>query len=389
MNIKYSLSNDTWDETELKAIERVIKSNHFTMGSEVREYERQFAKRFDAKYAVMSNSGSSANLLMMFALLYSGRLKKGDEVLVPAISWGTTYFPIEQCGFKTRLVAVDRNTLNIDIEKLENAITPNSKAILAVNLLGNPNDFSRLFNICKEHNLILLEDNCESMGAKFNGKEAGSFGLMGTFSTFYSHHLSTMEGGVTITDDEEMYHYLLSIRAHGWTRQLPPSSKLWTKSSDEFYESFRFILPGFNLRPLEIEAAIGIEQLKKLDSFLTTRRNNAKIFMKIMENNDRFWIQKSLGESSWFGFALILKEQYSGKRDFFISALREAGIEVRPIVTGNFAKQPAFKHMDASIADNLCNADYIHENGFFVGNHSIHMEKHIALLYDTLMSVEL
>lgn len=388
METKYSLSNDTWDELELAAIERVIKSNSFTMGAEVKKYESEFATRFGSKYAVMSNSGSSANLLMMFALIYSNRLQKGDEVLVPAISWGTTYFPIEQCGLKTRLVDVDKDTLNIDINEIEKAITPATKALLAVNLLGNPNDFDRILTICKKHNLILLEDNCESMGAKYRGKETGTFGLMGTFSTFYSHHLSTMEGGVTITDDEEMYHYLLSIRAHGWTRQLPKNSKLWTKSNDEFYESFRFIMPGFNVRPLEIEAAIGSEQLKKLDSFLEIRRENANLFLKTMCNSERFSVQTNTCESSWFGFALVLKEKYAGQRDKYIKVLRQNGIEVRPIVTGNFAKQPAFGYMNASISGDLPNADYIHENGFFVGNHSIPMEKQIILLHDTLLKVE-
>ncbi|MFA5283680.1 MAG: DegT/DnrJ/EryC1/StrS family aminotransferase [Bacilli bacterium] len=388
MEIKYSLSNDTWDELELAAIERVIKSNSFTMGAEVRKYEREFAARFGSKYAVMSNSGSSANLLMMFALIYSNRLQKGDEVLVPAISWGTTYFPIEQCGLKTRLVDIDKNTLNIDASKLEKAITSDTKALLAVNLLGNPNDFDLLASMCKKHNLILLEDNCESMGAKYHGKETGTFGLMGTFSTFYSHHLSTMEGGVTITDDEEMYHYLLSIRAHGWTRQLPQNSKLWTKSEDEFYESFRFIMPGFNVRPLEIEAAIGSEQLRKLDAFLKVRRDNAVFFLKAMQNNERFSVQTNTDDSSWFGFALVLKTEYVGQRDKYIKALRQAGIEVRPIVTGNFAKQPAFKYMNASISGILSNADYIHDNGFFVGNHSIPMDKQIILLRDALSKVE-
>jgi len=358
------------------------------MGSEVSQYEKVFAARFGSRYAVMSNSGSSANLLMMFALLYSAKLHKGDEILVPAISWGTTYFPIEQCGFKTRLVDININTLNIDIEKFEAAITPKSKAFLAVNLLGNPNDFDKILNICQKHKLILLEDNCESMGATYRGKETGTFGLMGTFSTFYSHHLSTMEGGVTITDDEEMYHYLLSLRAHGWTRQLPQDSKLWTKSNDFFYESFRFIMPGFNLRPLEIEAAIGIEQLKKLDAFLEIRKRNAKYFIEMMEENEKFMIQKEIGQSSWFGFALVLKQQYTGQRDKYINALKEAGIEVRPIVTGNFAKQPAYAYMNASIGGDLCNADYVHDNGFFVGNHSISMKSEIMLLRDTLLSAK-
>lgn len=387
MEIKYSLSNDTWDEKELEAINRVVKSNRFTMGEEVRTYEKNFAEYFGAEYAVMSNSGSSANLLAISALVYSGRLHRGDEVIVPAVSWSTTYFPLEQCGLKARLVDIDCKTLNMDLDKLENAVTENVKAVFAVNLLGNPNDFKRLEEICEKYHLILIEDNCESMGAKFQNKYAGTFGVMGTFSTFYSHHLCTMEGGVTVTDDEELYHYLLSIRTHGWTRQLPQSSSLYKKNDNEFYESFQFIMPGYNLRPVEMEAAIGIEQIKKLESFIKIRRDNAETFKKKMIVEERFYTQQETGEASWFGFALILKEKYSGKREKFIEALRGAGIEVRPIVAGNFARQPAFKYMNASVSGDLVNADYIHENGFFVGNHSIEMDGQIQLLVDVLKSV--
>lgn len=387
MEIRYSLSNDTWDEKELEAIRRVISSNRFTMGVEVEAYEKAFAKYFGAKYAVMSNSGSSANLLAISALIYSGRLQRGDEVLVSAVSWSTTYFPLEQCGLKARLVDIDCKTLNMDLNKVEDAITDDVKAIFAVNLLGNPNDFERLREICKRYDLILIEDNCESMGAKYRNKFAGTFGILGTFSTFYSHHLCTMEGGVTVTDDEELYHYLLSIRTHGWTRQLPHSSSLYRKNENEFYESFQFIMPGYNLRPLEMEAAIGLEQIKKLDSFVRIRRDNADVFKRMMKADERFYTQLETGESSWFGFALILREEYSGERESFIEALRNAGIEVRPIVAGNFARQPAFKYMNASISGELVCADYIHENGFFVGNHSVKMEKEINLLIDVLKTV--
>lgn len=387
MEIKYSLSNDTWDNKEIEAINRVIASNHFTMGKEVAAYEKAFAKKFGSKYAVMSNSGSSANLLAVSALIYSGRLKKGDEVIVPAVSWSTTYFPLEQNGLKIRLVDIDIKTLNIDLKQLEKAINPQTKAVFAVNLLGNPVDFDKLSEICKKHKIFFFEDNCESMGASFKGKKAGTFGLLGTYSTFYSHHLATMEGGVTVTDDEELYHYMLSIRAHGWTRNLPKTSSLYTKNDDDFYESFQFIMPGYNLRPLEMEAAIGIEQLKKLDKFIKIRKENAEIFKSKMYKDPRFMIQNETGISSWFGFAIILAPTIAGKRDKFIKALKKAGIEVRPIVAGNFAKQPAFKYMNASISGVLSNADYIHENGFFVGNHSIPMKEQLNLLIKVLNSV--
>ena len=389
MKIKYSLSNDTWGSEEIEAVNRVVSSGMFTMGREVAEYEKAFAEKFGTKYAVMSNSGSSANLLAVSSLVCSGRLKTGDEVLAPAVSWGTTYFPLSQCRLRIRLVDIDRDTLNVDTSKLEDALTADTKAFIAVNLLGNPNDFDIINYFCEKHDLILIEDNCESMGASYKGKNAGTFGKLGTFSTFYSHHLCTMEGGVTVTDDEELYHYMLSLRAHGWTRQLPEESRLYRKNHNEFYESFQFILPGYNLRPLEMEGAIGKEQLKKLDGFISCRRENASYFKDKIAADGRFFIQKETGISSWFGFALVLGREYAEKRDLIVSALRKAGIEVRPIVAGNFSRQPVFGKLDASISGKLENADYIHENGFFVGNHSTPMKNEIDLLIGTLADTKI
>lgn len=379
----YSLSNDTWDEKEICAAHRVIDSRLFTMGTYVKQYEQEFAQKFGAKYAVMSNSGSSANLLAVAALLYSRKVKRGDEVVVTAVSWSTTYFPVAQFGLKLRFVDIDPNTLNVDTDALEAAVTPKTKVVLAVNLLGNPNDFTVIRKICEKYDLIMLEDNCESMGARFENKSAGTFGLIGTFSTYYSHHLCTMEGGMSVTDDEEMYHYMLSIRSHGWTRHLPENSPVYHKSDDLFYESFNFIMPGFNVRPLEIEAAVGIEQLKKLDKFIATRRENAEYFQNRMSETP-FLIQREVGLASWFGFAVILPEEMSGNRNKVIRALRENEIEVRPIVAGNFVKQTALKYLDYSVSGTLKNADYIHDNGFFVGNHSVLMKQELDLLIEVL-----
>lgn len=386
--MKYSLSNDTWGQEEFQAAHDVIDSRLFSLGKNVKEYEKRFAEKFGAKYAVMANSGSSSNLLAVCALMYSGRMHQGDEVLVTAVSWSTTYFPLSQMGLRIRLVDIDLQTLNVDIDKLEEAITPKTKAVMAVNLLGNPNDFKKINAICEKYGLILLEDNCESMGALYNGQMTGTFGVIGTFSTYYSHHLCTMEGGMSLTNDEELYHYMLSIRSHGWTRHLPEDSAIYKKQDDPFYESFNFIVPGFNLRPLEIEAAVGIEQLKKLDKFIEQRRKNAAYFMDKIKNVRGFLTQKEIGDSSWFGFALILPEEESGNRKKYIDALHSAEIEVRPIVTGNFARQKTLKYMDHTVYGNLDSADYIHENGFFVGNHSIEMKEQIDYLMKTLQDID-
>ena len=299
--MKYKLSDDTWDNNESEAIISVLRSGRFSMGERVAEFEKAFAEKFGVKYALMVSSGSAASLLAVAGLIYSGRIKKGDEVIVPAVSWSTTYFPLYQMGLKLRFVDIDKDTLNIDIAKLQEAITPQTRLICLVNLLGNPNDFDVVKKICADKNIIVMEDNCESLGAEYHGRKAGTFGLVGTYSTFYSHHLCTMEGGVVVTDDEELYHYMLCIRAHGWTRNLPKDSKIYSKSENAFYESFNFIVPGFNLRPLEMEGAAGTQQLKKMDGIIAQRRENARYFKEKMRDIPDLRTQKETESSSWFG----------------------------------------------------------------------------------------
>jgi len=376
--MKYVLSDDTWDIKEREALQRVIDSNRFTMGEEVFSFEQEFAEKVGKKYAVMVNSGSSANLLAVAALFYHGKLQKGDEVIVPAVSWSTTYYPFLQYGLKLKFVDIDLETLNYSIKKLERAVTKDTKCICVVNLLGNPNEWDKIIQIANTHNLVLFEDNCESLGGKFQNKELGTFGEIGTYSTFYSHHICTMEGGVAVTDNEELYHLMLSIRAHGWTRNLPEKSSLHEKKANDFYEMFNFIVPGYNLRPLEMEGALGKEQLKKMDRFIINRRKNANYFTLRMQNfQDVAIIQKEIGESSWFGFSIILKGELEGKRDEICHRLKNVGIEVRPIVTGNFTRNRVIEHFDYSIPEKLENADYLHLNGFFIGNHSIEINEEI------------
>ena len=377
----FPLAIETWDEAEREAIQKVIESNRFTMGPFVFEFEKKFAEYFGAKYAIMVNSGSSANLLAIGALRYKTEnpLIEGDEIIVPAVSWSTTYYPVNQFNFKLKFVDIDYSSLNINVNKIVDAITPRTRAIFAVNLLGNPCDMEALQKICQEHNLYLIEDNCESMGAKHDGKYTGTFGELGTFSTFFSHHISTMEGGMILTDNEELYNICRSLRAHGWTRDLPQKSTIY-KKKDPFYEMFNFILPGYNLRPLEMSAAIGLEQLKKLSSIVEGRRNNAAKFLELVKEFDCIDIQHEYGSSSWFGFALLLKGKLKGKRDQFAELLQKNNIECRPIVAGNFVKNPVIEHLDYSISGNLNVADYIHENGLFIGNNQKELDHELEYL---------
>ena len=392
--VNYALASSTWDKKEYSAIQRVIDSDMFTMGKEVAQYEKDFAKFFGSKYALMVSSGSTANLLMIASLFFTKnsnfKLKRGDEIIVPAVSWSTTYFPLQQYGLKVKFVDINRKTLNMDLDKLEAAITQDTKAILSVNLLGNPNDYLRMNEIIAGRNIFVLEDNCESMGATLNGKQAGTFGIMGTYSSFFSHHIATMEGGCIVTDDEELYHILLCIRAHGWTRNLPKFNKVsGEKSDDPFEESFKFMLPGYNARPLEMSGALGIEQLKKLPDFLKIRRQNAKLFQKLFSNHPFLAIQQETGSSSWFGFSLVLKENAPYDRKRLVKILSSNGIECRPIVTGNFLKnKEALKYFDYEVSGTLDAAEYIDVNGFFVGNQQNDIQNEIRHLNDMLCFYE-
>ena len=386
--INYSLASSTWDEKELAAIQRVIDSDMYSMNTQVAQYEKDFASFFGSKYALMTSSGSTANLLMIAALFFKkdNPLKRGDENIVPAVSWSTTYFPLQQYGLKVKFVDIDLETLNIDLDQLEAAITDKTRAILTVNLLGNPNDFARINTLIADKDIILLEDNCESMGATFEGQQAGTFGLMGTFSSFFSHHIATMEGGCVVTDDEEIYHILLCIRAHGWTRNLPKENSLTgTKSDDPFEESFKFILPGYNVRPLEMSGAIGIEQLKKLPSFIAQRRKNAEYFLSLFADHPDFLIQKEIGDSSWFGFSFIIRQDAGITRKEVVKKLVDNGIECRPIVTGNFLKnKEVLEYFDYEVSGTVDNAEYLDKNGLFVGNHQIDLTEQLNLLHQVL-----
>ncbi len=367
----YELSSSTWDDAEIQAIQRVLDSGLFTMGKHVAAFEEAFAQKFGVRYAVMSNSGSSANLIAVAAFCHKKKnpLQPGDEVLVPAISWATTYYPLMQYGLKLRFIDVELDTLNMDVSKLEEALTPKTRMVCAVSILGNPCALDVIRAFCDKHNLYFFEDNCESMGASLNNKSCGSFGDINTFSTFFSHHISTMEGGLSLTNDEELYHLMLAIRSHGWTRHLPPHSKIYKKKDDDFFEAYRFIVPGYNVRPIELTGAIGLEQLKKLDRFIEIRRENAALWTSLFKDDERFIIQRENGKSSWFSFTLILNPALSFDRQKIMQSLKEHDIQFRIITGGNFLRHDVIKYCNHTCAHPIINANIAHDYGFFVGNH--------------------
>jgi CDP-6-deoxy-D-xylo-4-hexulose-3-dehydrase len=367
----YDLASSSWGPEEIAAMRRVIESGRYTMGEHVERFEEAFRAKFGVKHALMVGSGSAANLVGVAALCYvrNGPLQRGDEVIVPAISWATTYYPLQQYGLRLKFVDVELDTLNMDVSRLEQALTPRTRMVVAVSILGNPCALDRLRAFCDRHGLILFEDNCESMGASLNGKLAGTFGNLGTFSTFYSHHISTMEGGVLVTNNTELAHVARSMRAHGWTRDLPADTKIYEKRDEDFFEAYRFILPGFNARPLEIAGAIGVEQLKKLDAMVEARRRNAALFQKLFAGDERFIIQRENGKSSWFCFTIILNPRLRIDRGKVMEALKQADIGYRIITGGNFLRHDVIRYFDYERVGEIRNADIAHDRGFFVGNH--------------------
>lgn len=337
------LASSTWGAEELDAIRGVVESGQFTMGERTREYEASFARYIGTRYAVACNSGSSANLLMVAA--YTLRYGKG-VVIVPAVAWSTSYSPFQQYGWRLVFLDVDRETLNykpVDLwraaEKYEDPV------ILAVNLLGNPNDFNAF-----PRKVHVLEDNCESLGAEYEDakagwKKTGSFGLMASHSTFFSHHICTMEGGMVTTNDEWLYQAMLCLRSHGWTRHLPESNVFGVKPG-----KFDFLFPGYNVRPTEMQSAIGLRQLEKLPKLIEGRRENASRFP--------LKTQKETGKSSWFGFTVFEGD---------VERVSKVA-ETRPVVTGNFLRSPSIRFYDHEVFGDTPNADYIHDRACFIGN---------------------
>ncbi len=378
----YPLIENTYEKEEIIGMIQVLLSNRLTMGKKVLEFENKFAKYVGAKYAVMVNSGSSANLLAMAVAsnyMRKNKLNKGDKIIVPNICWSTSVWPIIQMGLVPVFVDVDHMTMNMDINELKKLITPDIKGIVAVHILGNCTNMDELMKIVKDNNLFLMEDTCESLGSKYDGKMLGTFGDFGTYSFYYSHHITTIEGGMIVCNDEEDFELLKCLRAHGWTRYLKNKKEL-----EDYYSNvdsrFLFVNVGYNLRPMETQGAMGLIQLNKLDIKNKSRIYNHDIICDKILNDSRnknifitpYSVEKS--EPAWFGLTFIMNEKYLKHYKLFLEYLTEKKVENRPVVTGNFARQPIFKFMDIEIEPtSYKGAEILHTRGFFIGLSCSHM----------------
>lgn len=368
------LHEPTFGAEEIFAATETMLSTYVTMGKKVKAFERQYAEKFGHQYGVMVNSGSSANLLAVSVLanpVTENHLKPGDEVIVPALSWATTVWPLIQHNLVPVFVDCDPQTFNFDMNKLEAAITSKTKAIMLVHVYGNPCDMDSLMSIAKKHNLHVIEDCCESMGAYYKNKAVGTFGKVGTFSFYFSHHITTLEGGICVTDDYEFTENMRIMRAHGWSREAEQHQKYVEKYPD-IDPRFIFINIGYNIRPTEVQAAMGELQLPKLDNFVARRRETAAFYSsKLAKYDDLFSMQQETPDSisTWFGFSLIMKPNAPFTNKQLASFLQENGIETRPIIAGNMAKHPALQMFPHRVAGDLEQANNIMKNGLAFGNH--------------------
>jgi CDP-6-deoxy-D-xylo-4-hexulose-3-dehydrase len=368
------LHEPTFGAEEINAALDVLLSTRVTMGPAVKRFEREFCDAFGSPHGVMNNSGSSANLLAVAAMAnvaWGPHLRPGDEVIVPALSWSTTVWPLVQHGLVPVIVDVDPRTFNLDPNEVERAIGPRTRAIMPVHVYGNPCDMDALGAICSKRNLLLLEDCCEALGASYRGKPVGTFGAIGTYSFYYSHHITTLEGGICISGDDELAELMRVLRAHGWTREMEHPEAVRAKYS-HIDPRFLFINVGYNLRATELQGAMGSVQLPKLKGFVETRRANAQAWQRDLGRwAQHFDLQQETpgGTSSWFGFLLVLKDEARFTIPELSAFLNKGGIETRPIICGNIAAQPAMQLYPHRVAGDLAVSNRVMKRGMSFGNH--------------------
>jgi len=392
--ISYSLTESVLEGTDINAAIKVLRSKKITMGPKTRQVEAYFKDHIVKTNSLMVNSGSSANLLIFQCLINPmvKKLKPGDEVLIPAICWSTSLWPIIQSGLKVKFVDIDLSTLNIDLNDLIKKITKRTKALMLVHALGNCTDMTKLMNICKKNKIILIEDTCEALGSTYKNKPLGTFGDFSSFSFYYSHHITSGEGGMVCTKNKKYLEILKSLRSHGWSRDLK-NNKTLSKKHKNIDKNWIFINSGFNLRTTDINAAIGLEQLKRIKKILSIRKYNfLKIKKSLLKNkkyNNQFTIldDQEHANTAWFGIPIILNFDNKKYKQKLMNNLNNKGIMTRPIISGNFANQPSIKLYKIKIDSELPNSNLVDKKGFFLGLHNIKIsDSKLKFLTDSVFS---
>ncbi len=366
MTFRYPLLEDAFSKQDINEAIKVVKSKRITMGKKTQEFEKKFSNFIKSKYCLMVNSGSSANLLAFFALinpLKKKKLKKGDECLVPAVCWSTSLWPVYQTGLIPKFIDVDIKTFSPSLNTIKKNVSKKTKAIMLLNVLGNCSEIDKIKDFAIKKKIYLIEDNCESLGSSYKKKMLGTFGNFSTFSFYYSHQLTSGEGGMIVCKNYNDFKILQSLRAHGWDREI--SNKKNT---------FNFINQGFNLRPLDISAAIAINQLKRLKKMVNIRKKNRDKIINSMKKSPKWKKQFTFFEAnknlnpSWFSLPLLINKKFINKKKLFLKYLEKKNIETRPIISGNFTNQPCIKiHKIKFNKRELPNSQEIERRGFFIG----------------------
>jgi CDP-4-dehydro-6-deoxyglucose reductase, E1 len=387
MDYKIKLINDTITYEDLLDLSNWLLINpRLTKGEKTIQFENAWSKWQERKYSIFVNSGSSANLAMIYSLILSGRLKN-KKIIVPAVSWVTTITPIIQLGLEPIMCDVDLDTLGVNIDELKILIKKyKPAALLIVHVLGFPNKMKEIVELCEENDIILLEDSCESMGSTYDGIKTGNFGLISSFSTYYGHHFSTIEGGLINTNDEELYHIILSIRSHGWDRDLPESKRKELREKEkvsEFRALYTFYYPGFNLRSTDLQAYIGIDQLKRLNTVVSKRNQNFKLYQKLIRND--FWKIKEYDNVFVSNFAYPYISENKEKFEKLVHELQSNEIEIRPLVCGSISEQPFWKNIYG--LSYMRFAEIIHERGLYLPNNPQLKEEEIELICNIINNI--
>jgi CDP-6-deoxy-D-xylo-4-hexulose-3-dehydrase len=382
----YPLSMATYGTEEILQALDSLCSFRTTMWEKTLEFEKRFSDHQNSGAAVMVNSGSSADLLMCHLLVDPIRplLAPGAEVLAPVVTWPTQLWSVMMAGLKLKLVDVNPETLNIDLDDLEQSITPETKAIFLVHLMGNPCQMDRIKDISRKYNLIIIEDCCEALDSAYEGVKVGNFGLCGSYSFFFSHHMTTMEGGMIVCQDEELADRLKILRAHGWLRNVDPSR--FPMDGYNIDNRYAFVGWGFNLRPTDIQAGFGLCQLERLPSFNQRRKLLAERFFNTLEHNQFLSFPKvdPKADPCWFALPVMLKPGTPFTCRDITSHLESQGIETRPIVAGNVARHPVARLFPEFNVRTFHGADKILENGFYVGLSPLFSEEMIDRLLEIL-----
>lgn len=372
---KITLAKDTIGQDDIALLIEWLKDNpRLTKGPVTLKFEDEFAKHIGSKYSVFVNSGSSAILLSIYALIEMGKLKRGDQVLLPALSWATDFAPLIQFGLQPILVDANPDDLSVDIGHMKQLIEKfNPKALILVSVLGLVPDMHMISQICSDNDIILLEDACESLGSEYKGKKLGTFGLASMFSTYFGHHISTLEGGMVCTDSRELADMLYSIRSHGWSRDMSLAAQKELKIEhriSDFEELYTFYHCGFNVRATDLQAFVGLSQLKKLPSYVSNRKRNFEFFMNNI--SDRFWKPRVRKDCLYSNFAYPMITE---NRDKIVKAAISNEIEIRPLIAGSIARQPFYLKADIKNRIETPFANLIHDCGIYLPNHALLTEE--------------